>query len=89
MNVEMNIIKALAIIAMVVGHSRGPWVANVYLYHMALFIFVSGYFYNEKYSENPKELIIKRFKSLYIPFLKFNFFILIFKILILENIFLV
>lgn len=84
----MNIVKALAIIAMVVGHSRGPYVANVYLYHMALFIFVSGYFYKDSYSYDIKKLCLNRLKSLYVPFLKFNLFILVFKILIFENIFL-
>ena len=86
MNIEMNILKALAIIAMVVGHSRGPYVGNVYLYHMALFVFVSGYFYKDSYSYDIKSLILNRFKSLYVPFLKFNVFILVFKVLIFENI---
>ena len=88
MNIEMNIVKALAIIAMVIGHSRGPYVANVYLYHMALFVFVSGYFYKDLYSYDVKKLVLNRFKSLYIPFLKFNLFILVFKVIIFENIFL-
>ncbi|MGL4450821.1 MAG: acyltransferase family protein [Sarcina sp.] len=57
MNIKMNITKALAIIAMVVGHSRGPYVANIYLYHMVVFIFVSGYFYKDIYSNNIKNYV--------------------------------
>lgn len=66
----MNIAKALGIIAMVLGHSgNGPIEHFVNLYHMSLFIFISGYFYNDKYTHNPKSLIKKRFISLYKPYL--------------------
>lgn len=86
MNREMNIVKGLAIIAMVLGHCKSTFVSNVYLYHMALFVFVSGYFYNDVYSSKPVALIKKRMKSLYIPFLKFNIVVLLLKVILLDNI---
>lgn len=86
MNMEMNIVKGLAIIAMVLGHCKSMFVSNVYLYHMALFVFVSGYFYNDIYSSKPIMLIKKRLKSLYIPFLMFNMVVLLLKVILLDNI---
>lgn len=45
---------------------------------MPLFFFISGYFFNEKYSARPLLLIRKRIKSLYWPFL---YYALIFALL--------
>lgn len=49
-----NIMKGLGIFSVVVGHSW-MWAQNfVYLYHVPLFFFISGYFYNEqKYGDRP------------------------------------
>jgi fucose 4-O-acetylase-like acetyltransferase len=70
----MDIIKALAIIVVVIGHSGSPHpIYNIiYLYHMPLFFFISGYFYKNEYSNNISLLIKKRIKSLYIPFLAYE-----------------
>lgn len=49
-----DIVKGLGIIAIVLGHSCYFAVAFVYLFHLALFFFVSGYLYNEKkYGDAP------------------------------------
>ena len=63
-----NIVKALGIISMVKGHASAPVPLKnfIYLYHMALFFFMSGYFFKEEY--NFKTFLIKRIKSLYVPF---------------------
>lgn len=48
-----DIVKGLAIIAIVMGHC-GILTAYVYLFHLAVFFFVTGYFYNEnKYGDDP------------------------------------
>ncbi len=48
-----DIIKGLAIIAVVMGHC-GILTRFVYLFHLAVFFFVTGYFYNEnKYGDDP------------------------------------
>ncbi|SCN25712.1 Fucose 4-O-acetylase [Clostridium sp. N3C] len=64
----MNYVKAFTIIAMVIGHAEGPIKWIFYQYHMALFIFISGYFYKDFYSDKPQTLIFKRIKTLYLPF---------------------
>lgn len=49
-----DIVKGLGIITIVLGHSCYFAVAFVYLFHLALFFFVSGYLYNEKkYGDAP------------------------------------
>lgn len=69
-NKTIDIMKAIAIILMVLGHSGFKYGRWIYQFHMAMFFIVAGFCYNEKYSNNMqgiKELIIKRIKSLYIP----------------------
>lgn len=68
----MDIAKALGIILVVYGHSGAPFWKFVYLFHMSLFFFVSGYFYQDKYTSNPVRLVVKRIKTLYIPFIKYG-----------------
>lgn len=49
-----DIVKGLGIITIVLGHSCYFAVAFVYLFHLALFFFVSGYLYSEKkYGDAP------------------------------------
>ena len=72
----INILKALAIIAVVVGHSETPLVKVIYLYHMPLFFFISGYLYNDRFSINPLKQIKKRVLTLYLPFVIYQFIFL-------------
>ena len=68
----MDIAKAFGIIAVVVGHSRSPFINFIYQFHMALFFFISGFLYKEKYSKEPIEFFIRKVRSLYIPFVAFE-----------------
>lgn len=84
----INVLKALGIIAMVLGHSGSPFVKYIYLYHMALFFFISGYFYKDAYEQKPFKLLFKRIKSLYLPFVCYEIiFVLIRNFLISINIY--
>lgn len=71
----IDIAKGIGIILVVAGHSM-EWPKNfIYLFHMPLFFFLSGYCYNREYSNNIysiKILFIKRIKSLYFPFIKYG-----------------
>jgi Fucose 4-O-acetylase and related acetyltransferases len=78
----MDILKGLAIILVVMGHCSGKGENIIYLFHMPLFFIISGYFYKEESINRPIQFIKKRLKSLYLPFIKYEFLFLI-----LHNIF--
>lgn len=49
-----NIVKGLGILCIVIGHSCYFAVNFVYLFHLAIFFFTTGYLYNErKYGDHP------------------------------------
>ena len=53
-SVYWDLVKGLGIITIILGHSCYFAVAFVYLFHLALFFFITGYFYNEKkYGDSP------------------------------------
>ncbi|HVT01497.1 MAG TPA: acyltransferase family protein [Patescibacteria group bacterium] len=68
----MDIVKGIAILLVVVGHAGSPFQNFIYLFHMAAFFCVSGYFYKDHYSSNLIKMIKRRIKSLYLPFLSFE-----------------
>lgn len=63
LNVEISILKAFAIIAVVVSHHFNPFPfffpANSY--HLALFLFAAGYFHSVDHERKPLHYIGKRF----------------------------
>lgn len=75
-NVELlTKLKGFGIFLVVFGHSLSPISAShhfVYLFHLALFYFASGYFFKEEYTEMITIYIWKRIKSLYFPFIKYG-----------------
>lgn len=75
-NTEFSILKGLGIIAVVIGHSswRLDNIFDPYSFHMALFIFISGYFYKISYEDNCILFIKNKIKSLVIPYFLYNLF---------------
>lgn len=66
----IDIIKALGIIFMVVGHSGSPFRREIYLFHMPLFFIIAGYCLKDSYSDNLESVYIfikKKIRSLYFP----------------------
>ena len=87
-DITIDIIKALGIIGMVMGHSGSPITKFIYLFHMAIFFIASGYCYNTKNTDSIDDVlkyIKKKFVSLWFPYvlwtaiysLLHNFFITI------------
>lgn len=73
-NVQINILKGIGIISVVLGHTCFYLVKYVYMYHLALFFFVAGFLYNEdKYGNDVSALHAARMKSVMLPFLLYNF----------------
>lgn len=78
-NAVISICKGLAIILMVIGHAEGPELLLNFLYtfHMPLFFIAAGYFFSQKALDDPWGFCRKRFKGLYIPFLKWSLIYLV------------
>lgn len=59
-----DIVKGIGIILVVVGHFCWNMTRYIYLFHLPLFFFVSGYLYNEvKYGDKPYLNVASRLKS--------------------------
>jgi len=83
---EIDIIKAIGIILMVLGHCGFIFKHFIYVFHMSLFFVVSGYCYNNKNSKdftNLLQYVLKKVKTLYIPYILVGILFLL-----LNNIFL-
>lgn len=64
-----SIVKGIGIILVVVGHLCFDLTRFIYIFHLPLFFFVSGYLYNEaKYGDNPYLNIAGRLKSSWIKY---------------------
>lgn len=66
----LDIAKGIGILLVVWAHARGPYNAYIYQFHMPLFFLISGFLYSRK--STVKEFILKKIKSLYIPFVFWN-----------------
>ena len=78
-NTNLSICKAIAIILMCMGHTEGPKLLMdfIYLFHMPVFFIAAGYFFDKKYLDDPWTFCKKRFKGLYVPFVKWSVFFLV------------
>ena len=79
MNHTVSIAKGLGIILMVVGHSGCPTLLRdfIYLFHMPLFYFASGYCFKSSYTSEMNLFFWKKIKSFYFPFVKYAVLFLI------------
>lgn len=76
---SLDILRGIAIILVVLGHSSSPFNYFVYMFHMALFFICSGVFFKEKYYDttaNLKHFLFSKIKRLYIPFVLWNIFLI-------------
>ncbi len=70
-----DIFKGLAIIMIVFGHT-GHGGAFVYLFHLALFFFVTGFLYNEmKYGDRPFTFLQKRIEGAWPRYTVYSIFL--------------
>ncbi|MCI6856336.1 MAG: acyltransferase family protein, partial [Bacteroidales bacterium] len=78
-NTSISIAKGIAIILMVVGHAEcpGALMSLIYLFHMPLFFITAGYFFTRAHADEPWQFCAKRFKGLYVPFVKWSIFFLL------------
>lgn len=80
-----NIVKGIGIVLVVVGHTCWDFTRFIYLFHLPLFFFVSGYLYDEnKYGDNPYLNIANKIKSSWIKYI-----LLYWGLILLHNLFFV
>ena len=79
-NYQMKLMYACGIVFVIAGHTSElvlPVVSNwfpLYAFHLALFVFVSGYFYDQKSEDNVCKYILKKVKKLIVPLYLWNIF---------------
>ncbi|WP_238860358.1 acyltransferase family protein [Clostridium sp. YIM B02569] len=66
----LDIAKGIGIIMVVWVHASGPFSSYMSQFHMPLFFLISGFLFNS--SSSLKDFIIKKIKTLYIPFISCN-----------------
>lgn len=67
----LDIAKGIGILIVVWAHAQGPASTAIYQFHMPLFFIISGYLFNSR--NTVKEFVWRKIKSLYIPFVFWNF----------------
>lgn len=78
-----NIVKGIGIVLVVVGHTCWDFTGFIYLFHLPLFFFVSGYLYNEdKYGDDPYLNLSSKLKSSWIKYV-----LIYWSLILLHNIF--
>lgn len=71
-NKPIAIAKGIGILLMVIGHSGCPEPLShwLYMFHMPLFFFLSGFLLKDKYVNEPILFLKRKVKGLYFPFIK-------------------
>ena len=64
----LDIMRGIGISAVVLGHTGSGFNPFVYLFHVPLFFFSSGYFFKDAYLEKPLAFLWRRIKGLYVPY---------------------
>lgn len=77
--VKFSILKALAVILVVMSHAGVPgWLNHVlFMVHVPAFFLCAGYFFNTRYLHDERTFVLHRVKGLYWPFLRWSVFFLI------------
>lgn len=65
----INNLKAIGILAVILGHIASPFSTFIYSWHMPLFFILAGFFI--KFELSMKDFIVKDFKRLMIPYFIF------------------
>lgn len=74
-DLKFDIAKGIGIILMVYAHTYAYGKTFIYLFHMAFFFIIAGYFFNPKHSESfnaVKSFVKNKWVKLALPFIIFN-----------------
>ena len=93
LNYQVSLLQAIAIILVVLGHTEKSghtalsilnW-APIYSCHLPIFLFLSGYLYRSDYDRSPISFILKKVKTLLIPFYLINGLFLLIQAVMNDN----
>ena len=87
-NIQMDIIRGIGMILIVLAHTGSPFDHFVYLFHLALFFMLSGYFFkvdNVKDNNSLKNFILKKIKRLYLPYIIANIICILLNNIFIKN----
>lgn len=81
---KVTVLKALAILLVVSGHLEFSLLGmfTPYSFQLALFFFISGYLFKEKYLDDVSNFVQRRMKSLLLPYFWYNCFYLVVTVVI-------
>lgn len=76
---RFSILKAIAIICVVLCHAGVPaWINNfLFLFHVPVFFICAGYFFSTRYLTDERTFLAHRVKGLYLPFLRWSVVLLL------------
>lgn len=83
----IDIAKALAIICVVLGHTKFAQSHFLYLFHVVVFLILSGHFFQKESINSKKQLsnyFYKRFLGIYIPYFIGNLICILFNNIFIE-----
>lgn len=83
----LDISKGIGILLVIVGHMNinSTFRYLIFSFHMPLFFFISGILFNQEKYFNIKFLVIKRSKSLLIPYLLYSLLVVVTFFLVLDS----
>lgn len=78
-NAFIDVMRAVGIILVVYGHTGAPGTNSIYLFHMPLFMMLSGFCYSggDASTKSFFRIVRKKIRSLYVPYLKYMLFFLV------------
>lgn len=89
-NELIDIVRGLLMLFVVLGHCGAPFTNVIYSFHVPAFFILSGLLYKRRVTDlkSFKEVLIKRLKRLYLPYLSYTlFFTLTYNLFINANLY--
>ena len=82
-------IRAIGIIAIVLGHTDAPFRAMLYLFHVQLFFYLAGMLWVERSVEKKSAIkfFSSRLRRLYLPYLIVNFLVYLARLVVSAEVF--
>lgn len=74
-NINIDILKAICLLFMILGHCGFPATRFIYLFHMPLFFMASGYLFNQnnvRTTDGLKLFLFRKMRSLWWPYVVWN-----------------